>query len=201
MSGRPCPPPPPNTRMQRTRSSPSALRSPLMRCPLGSGKSQRWLGPAALGAIMAALFGAAATAAVQPTPGFGKGLTLEMSFERSLTVGDTSVTARFTLTNQGAAEFDGCFGQAWGVSVILENGQDAGHMELIDHPSCGKRFKLTPGQKIEWSKTVPLRDLRVGRAKVNGWLKVVDPTACDHEYGCHDASVASRLMTIAIGEK
>jgi hypothetical protein len=26
---------PPNTRMQRTRSSPSALRSPLMRCPLG----------------------------------------------------------------------------------------------------------------------------------------------------------------------
>ena len=27
---------PPNTRMQRTRSSPSALRSPLMRCPLGS---------------------------------------------------------------------------------------------------------------------------------------------------------------------
>jgi hypothetical protein len=27
--------PPPNTRMQRTRSSPSALRSPLMRCPLG----------------------------------------------------------------------------------------------------------------------------------------------------------------------
>ena len=26
----------PNTRMQRTRSSPSALRSPLMRCPLGS---------------------------------------------------------------------------------------------------------------------------------------------------------------------
>ena len=26
---------PPNTRMQRTRSSPSALRSPLMRWPLG----------------------------------------------------------------------------------------------------------------------------------------------------------------------
>jgi hypothetical protein len=26
---------PPNTRMQRTRSSPLALRSPLMRCPLG----------------------------------------------------------------------------------------------------------------------------------------------------------------------
>ena len=29
----------PNTRMQRTRSSPSALRSPLMRCPLGGVKS------------------------------------------------------------------------------------------------------------------------------------------------------------------
>jgi hypothetical protein len=32
----------PNTRMQRTRSSPSALRSPLMRCPLGVRK--RFLG-------------------------------------------------------------------------------------------------------------------------------------------------------------
>ena len=30
----------PNTRMQRTRSSPSALRSPLMRCPLGNRKGQ-----------------------------------------------------------------------------------------------------------------------------------------------------------------
>ena len=30
----------PNTRMQRTRSSPSALRSPLMRCPLGGTKSR-----------------------------------------------------------------------------------------------------------------------------------------------------------------
>ena len=30
----------PNTRMQRTRSSPSALRSPLMRCPLGHGSSR-----------------------------------------------------------------------------------------------------------------------------------------------------------------
>jgi hypothetical protein len=34
---------PPNTRMQRTRSSPSALRSPLMRSPLGVAvKSPGW---------------------------------------------------------------------------------------------------------------------------------------------------------------
>ena len=31
---------PPNTRMQRTRSSPSALRSPLMRCPLGDERER-----------------------------------------------------------------------------------------------------------------------------------------------------------------
>jgi hypothetical protein len=31
----------PNTRMQRTRSSPSALRSPLMRCPLGASRDRR----------------------------------------------------------------------------------------------------------------------------------------------------------------
>jgi hypothetical protein len=34
---------PPNTRMQRTRSSPTALRSPLMRCPLGGTKRRWWL--------------------------------------------------------------------------------------------------------------------------------------------------------------
>src|ERR1700682_3483124 len=34
---------PPNTRVQRTRSSPSALRSPLTRCPLGAGKLRCWL--------------------------------------------------------------------------------------------------------------------------------------------------------------
>jgi hypothetical protein len=124
-----------------------------------------------------------------------------MSLEHSLAVGDTSVTADFTLTNQGSAEFDGCFGPEWGVNVILESGQDAGHLELIDHPSCDRRFTLSPGQKIEWAKTVPLTNLRTGRAKVNGWLKVVDPKACDRTYGCYDASVASQLMIITIGER
>jgi hypothetical protein len=33
---------PPNTRVQRTRSSASALRSPLMRCPLGGTKGMHW---------------------------------------------------------------------------------------------------------------------------------------------------------------
>jgi hypothetical protein len=38
-----CPRQLPNTRMQRTRSSPSALRSPLMRCPLGGWWRPLWL--------------------------------------------------------------------------------------------------------------------------------------------------------------
>jgi hypothetical protein len=45
---------PPNTRMQRTRSSPSALRSPLMRCPLGRLKLLLVLGAILLVAPLAA---------------------------------------------------------------------------------------------------------------------------------------------------
>ena len=52
---------PPNTRMQRTRSSPSALRSPLMRCPLGGLKLASWL--TGLGLIV----GACASREAAPT--------------------------------------------------------------------------------------------------------------------------------------
>jgi len=38
----------PNTRMQRTRSSPSALRSPLMRCSLGRREPRQQLGGSSL---------------------------------------------------------------------------------------------------------------------------------------------------------
>ena len=53
----------PNTRMQRTRSSPSALRSPLMRCPLGGPKSLFRLSVLAL--IALALLGSARVARSQ----------------------------------------------------------------------------------------------------------------------------------------
>ncbi len=123
-----------------------------------------------------------------------------MSLGSALAAGDTSVTAKFILTNNGSAAFEGCFGPSWGVSVI-EGGHDAGHLARAEHPSCDERFTLLSGQKIGWSKTVPLTALRAGMAKVTGWVKVVDPAACDERYGCREASIASQPMTIAIGER
>ena len=55
----------PNTRMQRTRSSPSALRSPLMRSPLGGPASVRTV-VLAVGVIL--LLGAPATASLPMPP-------------------------------------------------------------------------------------------------------------------------------------
>jgi hypothetical protein len=52
----------PNTRMQRTRSSPSALRSPLMRCPLGSRNLQTRAIPMVSLAVMYLFL-------AQPSPG------------------------------------------------------------------------------------------------------------------------------------
>jgi hypothetical protein len=124
-----------------------------------------------------------------------------MSFGSAPAGGDTSVTANFTLTNNGPSPFDGCFGPSWGVSVITEGGHDAGHLVRADHPSCVERFTLSPRQKIVWSKKVPLDDLRAGTAKVTGWVKVVDPAACSQRSDCHEVSVASPLMTITIGER
>jgi hypothetical protein len=123
-----------------------------------------------------------------------------MSLGSALAEGDTSVTAKFALTNNGSAVFEGCFGPSWGVSVI-EGGHDAGHVARVEHPSCVERLTLLPGQTIVWSKTVPLTTLRAGTAKVTGWVKVVDPAACDPRYGCHETSVASPLMTMAVGKR
>ena len=174
-----------------------------MRCALDLRK---WLGGLVLGAI-AALGCTSANPAVSATPAvarprssFGQSLSLAMSLG-SVAVGDTSVKADFSLTNNGSTVFDGCFGPSWGVSVIVGGEHDAGHLVRVEHPSCDERFTLLPGQKIAWSKKVPLGNLRAGTAKVTGWVKVVDPASCDQRYGCHEASVASRLMTIAIGER
>jgi hypothetical protein len=196
----------PNTGVQRTRSSPPVPRSPLMRHPLGRGKSRKWFGGLVLVAIVAVgctsatQAVSAAPAVARPRSSFGQSLSLAMSLGSALAVGDRSVTAKFTLTNDGSAVFDGCFGPSWGVSVIV-GGHDAGHLVHVDHPSCDERFTLLPGQKIVWSKTIPLSNLRTGMAKVTGWVKVVDPAACDQRYGCHEASVASQTMSIAIGER
>lgn len=171
------------------------------RHPSGRGESRKWLAGLVLGAIATAGCTSATPAAPRPTSSFGNGLSLTMSFGSALAVGDRSVAARFTLTNNGSAAFDGCFGPAWGVSVIAGGGHDAGHVVRADYPSCDERFKLLPAQKIVWSKNVPLGNLRAGMAKVTGWVRVVDPAACDQRYGCHDASVATPLMTMAIGDR
>ena len=121
-----------------------------------------------------------------------------MSLGSALAVGDTSMTAKFTLTNNASAVFEGCFGQSWGVSVIVA-GRDAGHLVRVEYPSCAEALKLLPGQSIVWEKKVPLHDLRSGMAKVTGWVKVIDPAACDQRYGCREVSVATQLMSTPIG--
>ena len=167
--------------------------------------ARKWLGALALGAMAAAGCSSAAPATPTPAtatagrPRFGQSLSLALSLGTALAAGDTSVKANFTLTNNGSTTFDGCFSPAWGVSMIGEGGHDAGHLVRAEHPGCEERFALLPGQKIAWSKNVPLDDLRPGFTKVTGWVKLVDPAACDQARGCRETSVASRLMTMAIG--
>src|SRR5262249_37192522 len=138
-------------------------------------------------------------AVVRPTSSFAQGLSLSMRLGKALVEGDRSVKADFTLTNNGSTAFDGCFAPSWWVSVILGRDYGAGHIVRPDRPRCDERFALRPGQRIAWSKTVPLGNLRGGAAKVTGWVKVVDPAACDQSHGCHETSVATPVMTVAIG--
>ena len=168
----------------------------------GIRKLRGWLGGLALCAMAAAGCSSAAPAATRPAtakPSVGQGLSLSMSFGGGLTTGDTSVTASFTLKNNGSSTFEGCFGPSWGVSVIVGGDHDAGYVVRAEHPSCVERFTLLAGQTIAWSRKVPLNRLRAGTAKVTGWVKLVDPAACDPERGCHEASIATPLMTAAVG--
>ena len=186
--------------VQRTGSLPSAPGSPLRRSPLDRLQSRKWLGGLLLAALASAGCRSSTPAAVPPRSSLGQSLSLAMSFGGGLKAGDASAMAEFALTNKGSASFDGCFGPSWGVSVILEGVHDAGHIVRADHPSCDERFALLPGQTIVWSKKVPLNDLRAGSAKVTGWVRLVDP-ACDPYHDCHETSVASSPMTVAIGER
>jgi hypothetical protein len=127
-------------------------------------------------------------------------LSLAISFEHALAAGDNSLTAKFALTNNGSAVFNGCFGPAWGLSVIID-GHNAGHAVAADYPSCEEKLSLLPHQTIVWSKRVPLTDLHAGVAKITGWVRIVNPAACDPHYGCRDVSVASKSMSVPIGER
>jgi len=145
------------------------------------------------------------TASTQPSPArpkstFAQNLSLGVTFGRALREGDATVTAKFALTNNGSATFGGCFGPSWGVSVIV-GGHDAGHVVSGAHPTCDERFTLLPHQTIVWSKPVPLDSLRAGTANVTAWVKVIDPAACDSRSGCREVSVASPLMTVAVGAR
>jgi hypothetical protein len=170
------------------------------------GNIRRCLG----GALFAALTAAACAPATQPTSAspaaappksrFAQSLSLAMSFGNVPAAGDTSVKANFALTNNGSATFEGCFGPSWGVSVLV-GGHDAGHLVRVEHPNCVEKLTLLPRQKIVWSKTVPLNRLPAGMAKITGWVKVIDPATCDRRTGCRETSIATALMSMAIGER
>ena len=139
-------------------------------------------------------------ATARPPSSFGRGLSLAVSLGSALRAGDTAVTANFALTNEGSAVFDGCFGQSWGLSVIV-GGHYAGYDVGVDHPRCDEKLTLLAGQTIVWSKKVPLNELREGTAKVTGWVKVIDPATCAQRSGCREVSVASPLMTLPVGAR
>jgi hypothetical protein len=84
---------------------------------------------------------------------------------------------------------------------VIVGGHDAGYLVSVDHPDCVEKLTLLPGQKIVWNKAVPLSKLRGGTAKVTGWVKIIDPAACNPRSGCHEVSVATPLMTLTIGER
>lgn len=144
--------------------------------------------------------GPAPQAAAPPSSTFGRSLSLAVSLRSALRAGDTAATANFALTNTGPAVFDGCFGQSWGLSVIV-GGHYAGYDVGVDHPRCDEKLTLSSGQTIVWSKKVPLNELREGTAKVTGWVKVIDPATCAQRSGCREVSVASPLMTLPVAAR
>src|SRR5262245_38675442 len=172
-------------------------------------KSRRWRGGLVLVAI--AFAGCSTSAqpaqpastpapAAKPKSSFGQSLSLAMTLPDALVARAPSMTAKFALTNKGSATFEGCFGPSWGVSVIA-GGHDAGNIVRAEHPTCVEKLTLLPNQTIVWSKTVPLSNPHAGTAKVTGWVKVVDPATCNARYGCHEVSIATPVMTVAIAEK
>src|SRR5579862_3032674 len=109
-------------RMRRVGSSLPALRSPRLLMRLGGGAL---VSVASLFCASGAQTAAATPAAARPGASAAQNLSLAVTLGGALRAGDTAMTVKFALTNTGPAVFDGCFGQSWGVSVIV-GGHNAG---------------------------------------------------------------------------
>ena len=72
----------------------------------------------------------------------------------------------------------------------------SGYITDVDHPSCGRRFRIAPGADFSWEEAVSLPSVAAGPALLTLGVQVLWPQHCDR-YGCHDTMLAaSRRVTL-----
>lgn len=72
-----------------------------------------------------------------------------------------------------------------------------GHVRIVDHPYCERRFSLAPGQSLTWREDITLGDIGPGLATLSTAVQVVDPKDCDQD-GCYDIMLSAPSVQLSL---
>ena len=155
-------------------------------------------------ASVALLASGCATRSALRGPGLAEwreALTLSLAVPSTAAPG-AQADVRFRLENSGRQSVAACVGPARNISLIPEDDTQGNEpiaiaAGAVERPRCRRRFRLTPGSRIEWKETARLPGIVRGFARISGDVQIVDPDDCDASAGC-SALMLSASATIEI---
>src|SRR5436309_16077105 len=81
---------------------------------------------------------------------YARSLRLAAVLERPRArMGDT-IVVKHLLTNASDHPIEACVSDAKGYTFFRIGGEALGHMQVVDHSPCVRRFRLEPAEVFEW---------------------------------------------------
>jgi hypothetical protein len=186
---------PHNRRLQRT---PSA---PLSRKPFGDTRVRECLGAVVIGSALTVLGCRSATPPVSrnvpDVQRYKDALALRIDLPHPAALAGQTMDASLTLTNRSNEPLDACLGMGHGYHIFGTK-KDDGVASVVDHEQCVKRFRLSPGEKLEWSESITVGDVGLGPAKLFAWIKVVALDGWHPLYGGYGVSIAAPFVEFTV---
>ena len=104
-------------------------------------------------------------------------VTLTITSRVSEVVESRDMILSYNLRNVGDRSVSACFGAAYKYDIIGTADVD-GIAHLASHERCESQFLFEPGAEVSKNITVPVPRVGQGRARIAGWVHVVEPTHC-----------------------
>jgi hypothetical protein len=129
--------------------------------------------------------------------GYETALTLRAGASGVTTLIGDPITLHLTLLNRALQPVSACLGPNHrfllrSTPMKSRDGRPPldEHLTLVDHPTCGQRFELPPGEALSWETRLEFKDIGSGAAELDASVQVLHPRDCD-QYGCYGTMIAA----------